>query len=40
LKNNLSLPKELKLKIGPEGGERANMAISWEIKKAFQKEKC
>jgi len=37
LKNNLSLPKELKLKIGPEGGERANMAISWEIKEGFPK---
>jgi len=25
------------LKIGPEGGERANMAIGWEIKEGFPK---
>jgi len=34
-----SLVRE-KLKIRPEGSERINMAISWEIKKAFQREKC
>jgi len=26
-----------KLKIRPEGGERINMAISWEIKEGFLK---
>jgi len=26
-----------KSKIGSEGGERANMAISWEIKEGFPK---
>jgi len=25
------------LKIGPEGGERANMPISWEIREGFPK---
>jgi len=33
----LGLLARKELKIGPEGGERANMAISWEIKEGFPK---
>jgi len=28
---------KIKLKIRPEGGEKVRVAISWEIKKVFQK---
>ena len=36
----LDLGQDKELKIGPEGGERINMAISWEIKEGFPKRKA